>query len=228
MPTRLRCMKLTVAIVDDDPRYRSSLAHAVMSAPDMALVGAADDLHSGRTLLDSSQPQILLVDLGLPTGSGLDLIRHAAEHLPACDVMVITVFGDERHVIASIEAGATGYLLKDASNGELADHIRALHAGGSPISPVIARQLLTRFAAPSAAAQAKDEIEEDVPQALSPQEHKVLLMISKGNTHDEIAKMMGVSRQTVLTYVKRTYRKLQVHGKVEAIVKAQRTGLIAR
>ena len=221
-------MKLTVAIVDDDPRYRSSLAHAVMSAPDMALVGVADDLESGRALLDSRQPEILLVDLGLPSGSGMELIRHAAENLPACDVMVITVFGDERHVIASIEAGATGYLLKDASNGELADHIRALRAGGSPISPVIARQLLTRFAAPGPAAPAKDEVEEDVPQALSPQEHKVLLMISKGNTHEEIAQVMSVSRQTVLTYVKRTYRKLQVHSKVEAIVKAQRAGLISR
>lgn len=221
-------MKLTVAIVDDDQRYRSLLAHAVLSAPDMLLLGVADDLESGRTLLDTEQPEVLLVDLGLPSGSGMELIRHAAEHLPACDVMVITVFGDERHVIASLEAGATGYLLKDAQNGELADQIRALHAGGSPISPVIARQLLTRFATPSAAGPAKDEIEEDVLQALSPQEHKVLLMISKGNTHEEIAQMMGVSRQTVLTYVKRTYRKLQVHGKVEAIVKAQRAGLISR
>jgi len=221
-------MKFTVAIVDDDPRYRSSLAHAVMSAPGMTLVGVADDLESGRALLDSMQPEILLVDLGLPSGSGMELIRHAAAKLPACDVMVITVFGDEQHVIASIEAGATGYLLKDASNGELADHIRALRAGGSPISPVIARQLLTRFAAPAPAVPAKDEIETDVSQALSPQEHKVLLMISKGNTHEEIAQVMGVSRQTVLTYVKRTYRKLQVHSKVEAIAKAQRAGLIAR
>jgi len=221
-------MKLTVAIVDDDPRYRSSLAHAVLSAPDMALLGVADDLESGRALLDSKQPEVLLVDLGLPSGSGMELIQHAAEHLPACDVMVITVFGDERHVIASIEAGATGYLLKDASNGELADHIRALHAGGSPISPVIARQLLTRFATPNLPVQPVLESLDEIPTELSPQEHKVLLMSSKGHTYEEIAQAMGVSRQTVLTYVKRTYRKLQVHGKVEAIVKAQRAGLIAR
>src|SRR5438477_11307357 len=109
-------MKLTVAIVDDDSRYRSSLAHAVMSAPDMSLIGVADDLETGRALIDSRQPEILLVDLGLPGGSGMELIRHAAQNLPACDVMVVTVFGDERHVIASIEAGATGYLLKDSSN----------------------------------------------------------------------------------------------------------------
>ena len=214
-------MKLTIAIVDDDPRYRSSIAHAVLSAPDMVLLGVADDLESGRALLDSAQPEVLLVDLGLPSGSGMELIRHAAEHLPACDVMVITVFGDERHVIASIEAGATGYLLKDAQNGELADQIRALHAGGSPISPVIARQLLNRFATPSTPVQAALV---DASPVLSPQEHKVLQMSSRGHTYEEIAQMMGVSRQTVLTYVKRTYRKLQVHTKIEAVHEAQRMG----
>lgn len=216
-------MKLTVAIVDDDPRYRSSIAHAVLSAPDMALVGVADDLESGRALLDSKQPEILLVDLGLPSGSGTELIRHAAEHLPACDVMVITVFGDERHVIASIEAGATGYLLKDAPNGELVDQIRALHSGGSPISPVIARQLLTRLATPSSHVQAKPDLL-DISPGLSPQEQKVLLMSSRGHTCEEISQFMGVSRQTVLTYVKRTYRKLQVHTKIEAVHEARRMG----
>lgn len=204
------------------------LAHAVLSAPDMLLLGVADDLQSGRTLLDAERPEVLLVDLGLPSGSGMDLIRYAAEHLPACDVMVITVFGDERHVIASIEAGATGYLLKDARNGELADQIRALHAGGSPISPVIARQLLTRFATPSTPVQATTPDLADISPELSPQEHKVLLMSSRGHTYDEISQFIGVSRQTVLTYVKRTYRKLQVHSKVDAIAKAQRAGLISR
>src|SRR4051812_45902499 len=204
-------MKLTVAIVDDEPRYRSLLAHAVLSANDMTLVGVADVIDSGRSLLRAKRPEVLLVDLGLPSGTGLELIRYAAEHLPTCDVMVITVFGDESHVLASIEAGATGYLLKDAGNAELADHIRALRAGGSPISPVIARQLLGRL---SEAGSISDDARagEVVPPALSPQERKVLLMISKGNTHEEIARLMGISRQTVLTYVKRTYRKLQAHS----------------
>lgn len=221
-------MKTTVVIVDDDQRYRSAMAHAVMSAPDMQLLGVADDIESGRVLLNSEHPDVLLVDLGLPGGSGIKLIAHAAAHLPDCDVMVITVFGDEQHVIASIEAGATGYLLKDASNLEVADHVRALRAGGSPISPVIARQLLTRFSSPSAAALLSPGPAEAPLPPLSAQEKQVLLMSSKGHTYDEIARMMGVSRQTVLTYVKRTYRKLQVHCKVEAIAKAQRAGLIAR
>ena len=217
-------MQLSVAIVDDDPRYRSSMAHEVLAASDLALAGVADDLESGRALFDAEQPNVLLVDLGLPGGCGLDLIRHAVQHRPTCEVMVVTVFGDEQHVIAALEAGATGYLLKDARNGEMADHIRALHAGGSPISPIIARRLLARFSGPNRAERGQADIAAPAPKALSPQEHKVLLLTSQGHSYDEIAQAMGVSRQTVLTYVKRTYRKLQVHTKIAAVRAAERKG----
>ena len=218
-------MKLTVAIVDDDPTFRSSIAHAVLSASDMLLLGVADDLESGRTLVDLRQPEVLLVDLGLPGGSGIDLIRYAAERSPGCDVMVVTVFGDERHVMASIEAGATGYLLKDRSDFDLAEQIRALRAGGSPISPIIARQLLKRLPATSPLG-APPKGPHDVPAdgALSAREREVLGLSARGHTAQEIAAMLGVSRESVLTYVKRTYRKLQVHSKIAAIREARRVG----
>lgn len=220
-------MKLTVAIVDDDPRCRGSLAHAVLAASDMALVGAADDLESGRALVDARRPEVLLVDLGLPSGNGIDLIRHAAEQLPGCDVMVVTVFGDEHHVMAAIAAGATGYLLKDWSNLDLAEQIRALRAGGSPISPIIARQLLKRLPA-SSASSAPPDGPQVVPAdgALSPREREVLGLSARGHTAQEIAVMLGVSRESVLTFVKRTYRKLQVHSKIAAIREARRIGCL--
>ena len=88
---------------------------------------------------------MLLVDLQLPDGNGIDLIRAASERLPQCEIMVVTVFGDQRHVLDSIAAGATGYLLKDTSAAEIVEQIRVLRAGGSPVSPVIARQLLNRL-----------------------------------------------------------------------------------
>lgn len=224
MPT-LAKMQLKVAIVDDDARYRASIAHAVMSAPDMTLVGAADDVESGKALLTNRSPDVLLVDLGLPSGSGVALIAHAAAHLPSCDVMVVTVFGDERSVLASIEAGATGYLLKDLSNVDLADQIRSLRSGGSPISPVIARQLLNRFALSKSDATVDERsLGSESPSELSAQEHKVLVLSSRGHTYDEIAVALGVSRQTVLTYVKRSYRKLQVHSKMAAVHEARRMG----
>ena len=104
----------SVLIVEDQLRFREAFAHALEKAPDIRLVGMATDLQQGRKMFDQTRPDVLLVDLDLPGGSGIELIRHAAHVAPECEVMVISVFGDEQHVHSSIEAGATGYLLKDS------------------------------------------------------------------------------------------------------------------
>ncbi len=227
-------MQLTsVAIVEDDDRFLAAFVDVVRRAPDMRLVGTATDLQGGFRLLDAHRPDVLVVDLGLPGGSGIDLIRHVAAQLPGSDVMVVTVFGDEHHVLASIAAGATGYLLKDNSDSDLADQIRTLRAGGSPISPVIARQLLVHMA-PTAgdtgpvAAGVGALPSPPRAQELSLQECKVLSYSAKGYSYDEISQLLGVSTNTVMTYVKRSYRKLQVHSKTEAVYEAQRLGLLPK
>lgn len=210
-------MPHAVAIVEDDPRLRTELARTIEAADGLVLAGAADDLQGGFELLRASSPDVLLVDLELPGGSGIELIRTACAELPRCEVMVLTLFGDERNVIASLEAGACGYLLKDTSAGEVVGHIRALCAGGSPISPAVARRLLTRFR-PLAASE-----DAGTPDAgLSEREHTVLSLCAKGFTHDEIAGLTGLSAHTVKTYVKRIYRKLQVHNKAEAVFEARK------
>ncbi|MGH8175803.1 MAG: response regulator transcription factor [Steroidobacter sp.] len=216
-------MTITVAIVEDDKRFRDSFAGAIERAGDMRLLGAAPDYASGLLLLGTS-PDVLLVDLQLPDGDGIDLIREAAHRIPDCDTMVVTIFGDERHVLDSIEAGATGYLLKDLPAEKVVEQIRVLHEGGSPISPVIARQLLTRFAtpAPGAAISTRD----DQSSPLSEQESKVLSLSAKGFSYDEIAALLQVSRHTVQTYVKRSYRKLQVNSKVDALSEARRLRIL--
>jgi DNA-binding NarL/FixJ family response regulator len=143
--------------------------------------------------------------------------------------MVVTVFGDERHVIASIEAGATGYLLKDAAASEIVEQIRVLRAGGSPISAVIARQLLLRFASWAGARNGAIRHHTEVCEndcTLSPREREVLVLCAKGYTYDEIAPMLVVSRHTVTSFVKRIYKKLQVHSKTEAVYEARRLGLL--
>lgn len=212
---------ISILIVEDDEHFREAFAAVVNGAADLRLVGTAADLPQGLLLLRELKPQVLLVDLGLPSGSGIELIRYAHDHLPQTDVMVVSVFGDEPHVMASLEAGATGYLLKDTQPADLAEQVRTLRAGGSPISPVIARQLLLRLApeagpSPSPADEA----------LLSPQERQVLTFSAKGFSFEEIARMLGVSRHTVMTYVKRSYRKLQVHSKTEAIYEARKLGLV--
>lgn len=222
-------MKLRVLIVDDDPALRDAFGTALAATPDMQAVGMAADLAEGTRLLRATRPDVLLVDLGLPDGDGISLIREAALTLPDCDVLVVTVFGDERHVLASIEAGATGYLLKDAAATEIVEQLRVLRSGGSPISAVIARQLLRRFAAlPGARADASapDSQALGVPPLLSPREREVLMLCAKGYSYEEIAPLLEVSRHTVTSFVKRMYRKLQVHSKTEAVYEARRMGFL--
>ncbi|HUL63990.1 MAG TPA: response regulator transcription factor [Burkholderiaceae bacterium] len=213
---------ITILLVEDDAKFRDAFVHAIDAAPDLRLVGAASTAAEGLRLMDECRPDVLLVDLGLPDRPGLDLIRHAVRHLPDCDIMVVTVFGDEKHVIESIEAGATGYLHKDSLPRDFVEQIRLLHGGASPISPVIARQILTRFQPPRRAARNGDS---STP-TLSEREHEVLALVTKGFTYDEIAKLLAVSTHTVMTYVKRIYRKLEVRSKTEAVYEARKMGLL--
>lgn len=222
--------KISVLIVEDQQRFREAFVQSLTGAPDVELLGAASDLPQGRRMFDQLHPDVLLVDLDLPGGSGIELIRHVAQVRPQCDAVVISVFGDEQHVLASIEAGATGYLLKDALGLDLAQQLRILRAGGSPISPLIARRLIgklgprhPRLASLHARTVPGAAIEEDV-MTLSEQESRVLHLAAKGFTFDEIAQFMQVSPHTVMTYVKRVYRKLHVRSKVEAIYEARRLG----
>jgi len=217
-------------LVDDDLHFQEALRLAVGGAPDISLTGVAGTRAAALQALSGPPADVLVVDLGLPDGSGVDVIRAAQTCWPGCAVMVSTIFGDEAHVLQSIEAGATGYLLKDSSAPKIVDEIRSLHGGGSPISPLIARQVLLRFrqgeraaadgprAATAGAAPAR---------ALSERERQVLELITKGFSYDEIARLMDISRHTVRTFVRRIYAKLEVSSKAEAIYEARSQGLLA-
>jgi len=217
---------ISVLIVEDKAEFREDFARMVEAAEDLSLAGTAETLAGGLALLDGPPADVLLVDLGLPDGSGLDLIREVTRRPPwreSCEVMVVSVFADEAHVMAAIEAGASGYLLKDSSPASFTQQIRELHAGGSPVSPVIARKLLARLGVPpqETAGAAQEET-----VALAESERAVLQYASRGYSYDEVAKMMGVTRHTVQSYVKRSYLKLQVHSKTEALYEARRLGLV--
>lgn len=217
-------MAHSILIVEDDPGFRGTFAEAVRSADDLRLAGTAGDLAEGLRLLRLLEPDVLLVDLGLPGGNGIELIRYADERLPQCESMVITVFDDDESLLRCIQAGATGYLLKEARDIDIVRQIRLLRGGGSPISPSLARRLVVRVGGRGGrgAVCATDAI----PCSLSQQERSVLVMSAKGYNYEEIAGLMGLSRHTVETYVKRIYRKLQVHSKTEAVYEARRLGLV--
>ena len=212
--------RLKVAVVEDDISLQSNFMAAIEAAPDMEMHAAAQTVKQALAMLQGPPADVLVVDLGLPDGSGIEVIRAAHRAWPDCGIMVSTTFADERHVIPSIEAGAAGYLLKDSNASTLTEEIRCLHSGGSPISPRIARQILLRFRTP--------EPEQVSPLAspLSPRERQTLEFITKGFSYDEIAELMGISRNTVMTFVRRIYEKLEVSSKAEAIFEARSHGIL--
>lgn len=223
-----------VAIVEDDPDFGSALSLVVQECTDMRLTGRAGTQAEGLALLSGPPADVLLVDLGLPDGSGIEVIRAAALLWPSCSIMVSTNFGDETHVMRSIEAGAAGYLLKDSSPAKMTDEIRSLANGGSPISPIIARQVLARFrnlptepAADGAASAGGHAPAGDDAPLLSQREKEVLDYITKGFTVHEIAGLMQLSHFTIRTFVRRIYSKLKVTSKAEAIYEARTQGLLS-
>ncbi|MES2612112.1 MAG: response regulator transcription factor [Pseudomonadota bacterium] len=236
--------RIRVGVVEDEPEEREAFAEHITAQPDMELVLVATNRAEALALLPRHAVDVLLVDLGLPDGSGLDVIVAARARWPDCNVLVSTIFGDEAHVLPSIGAGATGYLLKDSSAPGLVDEIRSVHAGGSPISPMVARKILARAmvlplppglavqAAPAADARAGAQApgEPGLPShevALSVRERAVLQLVSKGFNAEEAAATLGVSTSTVRTFVRRIYAKLQVRSRAGAIDVARRHGLLA-
>lgn len=216
---------ITLLAVDDDEAFLETVRATLAGHAGFELLPLAASLADARRTLAARRADVLLVDLGLPDGSGIELIREVHAAHPGTDILVVTVFGDEAHVLASIEAGATGYLLKRDLPRTLTDTVRELRAGGSPISPVIARQLLVRFRAPAAAPPPAAATDGD-EAALTEREREVLTFIAKGFTVAEIAGMLALSAHTVATHVKRIYRKLAVHSRTEALYEAGRLGLL--
>lgn len=214
---------LQVALVEDDAATRQRFSAAISAAPDLALCAAFAAGGEALAWLERHVLDVLLVDLGLPDVPGLAVIEACARLHPRCDIMVISMFEDEEHVVRSLEAGASGYLLKDSFDDEIARHIRELRAGGAPMTPIIARHLIKKFralprgAGPAAASGLA---------LLTPREQLILTRISQGFSYGEIAELEGVSRNTVHTHIKNIYSKLSVHSRTEAVYEASRLGLL--
>jgi DNA-binding NarL/FixJ family response regulator len=216
---------ITVMIVEDDIITRKVLAAAVDSEPALQLVASFDSVRPALAWLETTPVDLLLTDLGLPDGSGLDVIRACVESCPQCGIMVITMSSDEDSVLSCIEAGAAGYVLKDAGRLDVVHALMDLYSGGSPISPLIARKVLARMrdAMPVSSTPATGESARIV---LTRREASILDLIARGDSYGEVAKVLSVSVGTVQTHVKNIYGKLSVHSRGEAVFEAQRRGLL--
>ncbi len=223
--------RIRTILIEDLKEVRERLKDELLGDARVAFVGEANDVASGKLLIDEQNPDVMLVDLGLPDGSGMQLIKHLVETKPQADAMVISVFGEEETVFRAIEAGATGYLVKGALNIGLVDAVVNLRCGGSPISPLIARRLLKRFqslesnGAPAAKPAGVPVLPDD-HEVLSEREMGVLKLVAQGFVVNEIAEKLFISPHTVATHVKHIYRKLQVRSRGQAINEAIKRGLL--
>lgn len=199
-----------ILVVEDDPTTLGWLLAELAALPGVAASGCTS-VAEARRWLETHTPNIVLTDLGLPDGSGIEVIDLALRLHPHCEVLVISIFGDDRHVIAAIEAGASGYLLKDSSLQLLGEQLQHLRDGGSPLSPQIARTLIRRQRP-----QSVPHGDESAPR-LTERELEVLTFIAKGFSYQEGAAMLGVSANTVRTHIKRIYQKLTVNSRSEAV-----------
>lgn len=221
---------IAVAVLEDEAHVRKMFESAITADPALQLAFSAQTVAQALALAQTHAAQVYLVDLGLPDADGREFIRWVTDNQPGASVMVVTVFGDDEHIVSSFAAGAVGYLLKDAPADEITLHIAELVGGGSPISPSVARRMLQHFRLQQAslAGKAGPQTTAPVPegQALSPREHEVLCLIEKGLTYEEIAQALGITWHTVTGYLRRVYRKLEVNSRGEAVFEARQRGML--
>ena len=245
-----------VLIVEDNPSTLKRIARIIDEHPDFILTAAVSSCEACRRELKKQPPRVMIVDLDLPDGSGIDLIRDASE-LAETESMVLTVFGDERHVIDAIKAGATGYLLKDGQPETITKSLLDLIAGGSPMTASIARYVLknltqdkqigsstdsvtTQEVSKSDNSNEQTQVKSEKTNAqtvetigltqdkayLTKRESEVLNYIARGHTFMEIGNVLHLSHHTIISHVKQIYRKLAVNSRGEAVYAGIQTGIV--
>ena len=203
---------IKVAIVEDNLHYRSALVALLQSSELFSLQGiyssAEDALHEILTI----QPDVAIVDIQLPGISGISLIKRLRHEMPRTQFLICTLHQDNERIFEALKAGASGYILKDATADEIRNAVRELYMGGAPMSPYIARKIISLF----------HQTTPDISSyGLSERELEVLKLMSDGLLYKEIATQLSISGNTVKNHLKSIYKKLHVQNKIEAINKYQ-------
>ena len=216
-----------ILLLEDLPEIRAWLKALALQVFPGAHITEAARVHDARAHISAQRFDLALVDLGLPDGSGADVVAALREAQPEAQSVVVTIHDDDDHLFPALQAGAFGYLLKEQSREQLAEQLKRISQGEPPLSPSIARRVIQYFAA-----QAKSQVREAQPLmpgvTLTDRENEVLLRVAKGYTLPEIGVQLNLSRHTIADYVKQIYRKLNVSSRAEVALEAQRLGLFRR
>lgn len=204
-------MPIQVAIVEDDDEIRASLSDRIKGSSSLELVGCCADAETALSELPRSKPDVVLMDINLPRMDGVECVRRLKAQLPDTQFVMLTVYEDNNRLFQSLTAGASGYLLKRTSPAKLLAAIREAEAGGSPMTPQIARRVVQHF---RNLPQPSSDLEK-----LTPRENDVLDQLSKGFRYKEIVENLGISQGTLNGYIRSVYEKLHVQSRTEAVVK---------
>jgi DNA-binding NarL/FixJ family response regulator len=211
-------MPISVSIVEDNDKLRGTLAKVIGRAEGFRCAsdyGSAEDALAG---LPKIKPDVVLMDINLPGMNGVECVRQLKAQLPATQVMMLTVYEDTENIFNALAAGASGYMLKRTPARELLDAIREVHRGGSPMTTHIARKVVQSFLKPVSSTAAAPAPTNELSE-LSEREQQVLDLLAQGLIYKEIADKLQISYETVHTYIRRIYEKLQVRTRTEAVAK---------
>jgi DNA-binding NarL/FixJ family response regulator len=215
---------MNLALVEDNIRARSRIAKLLEQSLADVRITQLGNLEAALAFATTSQQDYWLIDLGLPDGSGVDLIRFVRQRHDQANILVISVFGDVDNIANSIQAGADGYLLKDAIDKDLIQAIDAIGLGGTPLSPMIASRLLERMLPSPAVPHAP--VEQVGSATLTVRESELLGLLARGYKYAEVSQFMDIGLATVQTHVRRIYSKLAVNSRSEAVFEARAQGIL--
>jgi DNA-binding NarL/FixJ family response regulator len=214
-----------ILLLEDLPEIRLWLKALTQQVFPHSLIHESARVHDALGLVSAIKFNLALVDLGLPDGSGVEVVAALRETQSDCQSVVVTIHDDDDHLFPALQAGAFGYLLKEQARELISEQLKRMSQGEPPLSPSIARRVIAHFAS-----QRPQETKSRSMQhvALSDRENEVLLRVAKGFTLPEIGTQLSLSRHTIADYVKQIYRKLNVSSRAEAALEAQRLGLFRR
>jgi RNA polymerase sigma factor (sigma-70 family) len=204
-------MPIAVSIVEDNDKLRGTLAQVLNRADGFHCVSDYGSAEDALKDLPQVRPDVVLMDINLPGMNGVECVRQLKQLLPQTQVMMLTVYEDTENIFNALTAGASGYMLKRTSSPELLEAIQEVSRGGSPMTMHIARKVVQSFQKTAAMAAATEN--------LSEREQQVLDLLSQGLMYKEIADKLEISYETVHTYIRRIYEKLQVRTRTEAVAK---------
>ena len=210
--------KLTLLIADDHPLFRKGLKALLATLPNITVVGEASTGKEAIRLAEQLQPDVVLMDLRMPEGGGLEAIGQIVQTSPHIRILVVTMFEDDDSVFAAMRAGARGYVLKDMNDEEITRAILAVGAGEAIFSPAIATRMMNFFTA-------RPSLPVDIFPELTESERNVLKLMAQGDDNDAIAQQLSFTVKTVRNYTSNIFSKLQVAGRAQAIIKAREAGL---